>query len=102
MPTDWEPVAPEEWKGYPKRRRCMFSGVDGIVASDGADVTLGDGFTLTKPNESLLSARWKYSMTEKEFAEGASVSRYLVYEHDPTLAPKTYEGIKRIFQCGLM
>lgn len=84
----------------------MFSGLRDVEAGDDAEVGLGNGFSLVKPNEHLLSARDHLSMTETEFADGASVSRYLVYKHEPPVQGKTseeiYKEIKAIFQCGLM
>jgi hypothetical protein len=80
----------------------MFSGLRDVEVGDDAEVRLGSGFSLMKPNGHLLSARSKYSMTESEFADAASVGRYLVYKHDPPFPARTYEEIKDIFHSGLL
>jgi hypothetical protein len=82
--------------------QCMFSGVCDVDAGEDPEVNLGNGFSLVKPNEYLLSARDSYSMTGREVAEGVSVSRYLVYRHEPPVPRDTYEDIKAIFHCGLI
>lgn len=82
--------------------QCMFSGVRGIEAGDAAEVSLGSGFSLVKPNDYLLSARTKHYMTGSEWEDSAKVSRYLVYRNEHPFPPKTYEEIKNIFPCGLM
>ncbi|MGD0364840.1 MAG: hypothetical protein ABSC93_28515 [Bryobacteraceae bacterium] len=80
----------------------MFSGVRGIDAGDAAEVSLGSGFSLVKPNDYVLSARTKSDMTGREWEDGAKVSRYLVYKNEHPFAPKTYEEVKNLFSCGLM
>jgi hypothetical protein len=75
--------------------QCMFSGVGGVEAGDAAEVPLGSGFSLVKPNDYLLSARTKYDMTGREWEESAKVSRYLVYKHEiPPFPPNNYEEVK--------
>ncbi len=81
---------------------CMFSGVRDVEVGDDAEVGLGNGFSLVKPSGFLLSARDSSWMTGAEFADGASVSRYLVYKHEPPFPKKTCEEIKDIFHCGLL
>jgi hypothetical protein len=98
--TDRKSVTGEEWSGF--ARPCMFSGLRDVEAGDDADVGLSDGFSLVKPNEYILSARDHSSMTGAEVEDAASVSRYLVYKHEPPLPGRTYEEIKAIFQYGLM
>ena len=100
MPTDRRSVTGEEWDAA--GRQCMFSGLRGVEVGDDAEVGLGNGFSLVKPNEYLLSARDHDSMTGREFADAASVSRYLVYKHKPLFRGTTYEELKAIFQCGLL
>jgi len=83
-------------------RQCIFTGVRDLNVGEAPEVDLGRGFCLVKPNEHLLSARSKFSMSEKEIADGATVSRYLVYKHEPPFRMKPYEEIKSIFLNGLM
>ena len=94
----------EEWEQ--SRTRCMFSGLRDVEVGDDAEVGLDNGFSLVRPNEHLLLARDRLSMTGTEFADGASVSRYLVYKHEQPAPGRTFEeihkDIKAIFQCGLM
>ena len=84
----------------------MFSGLRDVEVGDDAEVGLDNGFSLVRPNEHLLLARDRLSMTGTEFADGASVSRYLVYKHKQPAPGRTFEeihkDIKAIFQCGLM
>lgn len=90
----------------------MFSGLRDVEVGDEAEVALGGGFSLVKPNECILSARDHSFMTEREFKDAARVSRYLVYKHEPTVPGGTYEqilgraidceAIKGVFHYGLM
>ena len=41
-------------------------------------------------------------MTRKEFDEAASLSRYLVYKHEPFFLGGTYDEVKATFQCGML
>jgi hypothetical protein len=66
----------------------MFSGVRGIEAGDAAEVSLGSGFSLVKPNDYVLSARTKSDMTGREWEDGAKVSRYLVNKTSIRSRPK--------------
>lgn len=100
MPPEQKPTPTREREGY--ARQCMFSGLLGVEVGDDPEADLGNGFSLVKPNKFLLSAREKDSMTGKEFADAAAVSRYLVYKHEPPAPPTTYEEIKAIFQCGIL
>ncbi len=84
----------------------MFSGLRDIEAGAAAEVSVRGEFSLVKPNDWLLSAMDKHDMTGREREESASVSRYLVYKHEPTPSPpktyeETYEEIKSSFSCGL-
>ncbi|HEY9141477.1 MAG TPA: hypothetical protein VIN93_11330 [Bryobacteraceae bacterium] len=100
MPADRKSAAREQWEGCVKQ--CMFSGLCGVEAGDDAEVGLGGGFSLVRPNEYILSARDHPSMTGTEFEEAASASRYLVYKHEPQVLGRTREEIKAIFHDGLM
>jgi hypothetical protein len=60
-------------------RPCMFTGLCDLEIGNEAELELGDGFSLVEPNQYLLSARDRNSMTGTEFDEAACVSRYLVY-----------------------
>jgi len=91
---------PVQWGGFAKP--CMFSGLRGIEAGDDAEVVLGSGFSLVKPNPYILSARDMSSMTGREYTDGSGVSRYLVYKHDPPLPAKTYGEVNNIFHSGMM
>lgn len=88
--------------------QCMFSGLHDVEAGDEAEVDLGNGFSLVRPNDYLLSARNKYSMTDLEWQESREFSRYIVYRYEPlSLEPpsysaKTYEEMRSAFLCGLM
>ncbi len=100
MPTDRKSATAEEWEGF--GRQCMFSGLRDVEVGDDAEVGLGNGFSLVKPTEYILSARDHYGMTGAEFEDGASVSRYLVYKHEPPFPARTCGEIKDIFYCGLL
>jgi hypothetical protein len=67
--SNW-PKNPTKW---------IFTGLRGINLDRGDEVDLGDGFFLSKPNDFLLSARWRYAMNEHEYQEAARASRYLVH-----------------------
>jgi hypothetical protein len=102
MPADLRPVAYEEWEALGRQCKCMFSGLRDVKVNEDAEVGLGNGFSLVKPNEYLLSARDKHSMTGRELSDGVGVSRYLVYRHEPPAPGATYEEIKGIFYSGLL
>jgi hypothetical protein len=86
----------------------MFSGLRDVEAGDDAEVDLGNGFSLVKPNDYLLSARNKFSMTGLQWQESVEFSRYIIYSYEPlSLEPpsylaKTYEEMRSAFLCGLM
>lgn len=87
--------------------QTMFCGLPDIEAGEKAEVSLGGGFSLVKPNDYLLSARDKTGMTGREWEERASSSRFLVYKDETPQSPsktyeESYEAIKRSFLCGLM
>ena len=88
--------------------QCMFSGLHDVEVGDDAEVDLGNGFSLVKPNDYLLSARNKCSMTGLQWEESAEFSRYIIYRYEPlSLEPlsystKTYEEMRSAFLCGLM
>lgn len=88
--------------------QCMFSGLQRVEIGDEAEVQLGSGFSLVKPNEYLLSARDKSAMTGLEWHKSAKVSRYLVYKYEPlslkppSFSARTYEETRSAFLCGLM
>ena len=81
---------------------CMFSGLRDVEIGDDMEVGLGNGFSLVKPNEFLLSAGDENWMTRQEFADGANVSRYFLYKHESPFPVKTCEEIKDIFYSGLL
>ncbi len=59
---------------------CVFTALDRINLGIDADVQIGNGFSLLKPNPELLSARDRRDMNEREYEEAAEYSRYLVYK----------------------
>ena len=100
MATASFPDAPEDWGNVV--RPCMFSGLRGVEVGDESEVSLGNGFSLVKPNEWILSARERHSMTGSEFLAAADASRYLVYKHEPPLQGATYADVNASFQCGMI
>ncbi len=79
----------------------MFTGLCDLEVGDEAELDVGNGFSLVKPNEYLLSARDRNSMTGAEFEDAASASRYLVYRQQSVFPASTYEEIKSTFLFGL-
>jgi hypothetical protein len=77
------------------------------VADEGADViAMGEGLSLVRPNEELLSHRWDWAQGTGEMNAEAAASRYLVCEYEQyipgessRLAPE--RGANR-FYAGLM
>ena len=83
--------------------QTVFSGVYGLEASDEPELSLGNGFSLVKTNDWLLSARDKSSMTGSEWHEAANVKQYLVYKHQTRpWVTLPFAEIKNIFANGLM
>ncbi len=53
------------------------------VADEGDDViALGDGLSLVRPDDQLLSQRWDWAQGKGEMDEEATASRYLVCEYE--------------------
>lgn len=80
----------------------MFGGIRGIhIPHDPFD--LGSGFSLTKPNELLLSARSTIIMSQDECREGERVSAYLLYKtKQPAMRDESRDQSIEEFQHGLM
>ncbi len=89
-----------KWDGV--ARKCIFSGLCGVEIGDDADVDVGHGFSLVKPNERLLLAKWEYAMTGKEIDEAARLSRYLVYKHEALSPSPTDEEVEATIQRGML
>src|SRR5579871_5792715 len=64
---------------------------------------LGSGFSLTKPNEQLLSLRDTHLMSEDEMADGARVGAYLLHKTKQPLDRNMIENdALQAYQHGLM
>lgn len=91
----------DDWGNVLRPR--MFSGLRNIDLGEQAEPTLGGGYSLVKPNESILSARDTSAMTGHEFSDAANASLYLIYTPDvPPFPGHTLEEIKTAFFCGMM
>jgi hypothetical protein len=99
MLIDEKPGSNQEWDLV--ARPCMFTGLCDLKIGDGPELELGNGFSLIEPNQYLLSARDRSSMTGTEFEDAASASRYLVYRQKSVIPVSTYEEIKSTFLFGL-
>jgi hypothetical protein len=100
---DTSPVSSgsDEWGNVLRPR--IFSGLRNIDLGDQAEATLDGGYSLVKPNESILSARDTSAMTGHEFSDAANASLYLVYSPGvPPFPRHTHEEIKASFYCGMM
>jgi hypothetical protein len=51
--------------------KWIFTGLRGVNLDTEDEMELGDGFFLFRPNDFLLSARWRYAMNEREYEEAA-------------------------------
>lgn len=85
----------------------IYTGLRDIAPQGDDEIPLSkDDLFLVRPNERLLSERWNYLMSEQEFTEAATASRYLVCKY-PTSVPGLSDlqakakGMDR-FYAGLM
>jgi hypothetical protein len=84
--------------------RLVFTGLRSIDIGDDDEVEVGDGFSLTRPNDFLLSARDHYGMNQREYDEAAQVSRYLVYKRVTSILQSEgpYDRDSETIQNGLV
>lgn len=84
--------------------RLVFTGLRSIDIGDDDEVEVGDGFSLTRPNGFLLSARDHHGMNQREYDEAALASRYLVYKRvSSILQPEgPYDRDSETIQNGLV
>jgi hypothetical protein len=86
----------------PKTEVWTFGGIRNVsIPND--PLELGSGFSLTKPNEMLLSARTHYAMNEDEYQHAATVGTYLLYKtQQPAIRDERRNASIEEFQHGLM
>ena len=86
----------------PKTEVWTFGGMRNVVISHDP-LELGSGFSLTKPNEILLSARTHYAMNEDQYQHAATVGTYLLYKtRQPSIRDHKRDQSLEEFQHGLM
>ncbi len=88
----------------PKTTVWTYGGIRNVVLDDAHDVLeLGSGFSLTKPNDVLLSARHRHFMNEEEYKHSETVSAYLLYKSQQSaIRDEGRDESLEVFQHGLM
>jgi hypothetical protein len=79
-----------------------FVGLHDVFVGETADISLGDGFFLVKPNDFLLSARSEYNMNRLQYKEAEHASRYLVYKFSARPLSRNDQKAVETLQNGLM
>jgi hypothetical protein len=80
-----------------------FAGLRNVYIDGADELLLGEGFSLVKPNQFLLSARSRHALSEQQWSDAESASRYFVYRHpDPMSVEDDGRQIVEIMQNGLM
>src|SRR6266849_3535538 len=88
----------------PQTTVWTYGGIRNVVFDEAHDaLALGSGFSLTKPNDVLLSARHRYFMNEEEYKHSETVSAYLLHKSQQSaLRDEGRDESLEVFQHGLM
>ncbi|HEY1208345.1 MAG TPA: hypothetical protein VGE85_03145, partial [Terracidiphilus sp.] len=85
--------------------KLIYTGIRYLSVGDEEEVPLGDGLSLLKPNESLISDDDRSLMNQLQFEDAGKVSRYLVLRYDvPMLPSERMDAIEKAevtFRSGL-
>jgi hypothetical protein len=80
-----------------------FIGLRGVYVTGGDEIAIGDGLSLVRPNDFLLSARSREVMSGLQYQAGEQASRYLVFRSPQSSI--SYDGGQEVvgeLQNGLM
>jgi len=81
----------------------IYTGLQYLSLNGQDEIPLSEDLALVRPNERLLAGRWSYAMSEREFEDEASASRFLVCTYPSWVSDgNAYERGMRRFYSGLM
>jgi hypothetical protein len=87
----------------PKTTVWTYSGIRTVLFDDCQSLELGSGFSLTKPNEVLLSMRSRSLMSGDEYRAAETDYSYLIYKNQqPIIRDLARDEALEVFQHGLM